>query len=85
MSYVDARVEVHERMDGSLAVYYRGQCLATKPAPPEAPVLRVRSAARVISNRTYSDEVTVSAIAAKKTSRPKDSESDQPKSELGEC
>ncbi len=32
-SYACARVEVHERLDGSIAVYYQGQCLATKPAP----------------------------------------------------
>jgi len=30
-------------MDGSLAVYYKGQYLLTKPSPPEAPVLRVRN------------------------------------------
>jgi transposase len=42
-SYARTRVEVHERMDGSLAVYYQGQCLATKQAPAEAPVLRSRS------------------------------------------
>lgn len=40
-SYARASVEVHERMNGSLAVYYEGHCLATKPAPPEPPVLRV--------------------------------------------
>lgn len=48
LSYVKARVEVHERMDGSLAVYYKGQCLLTKPAPLEAPVLRVRNTTRLI-------------------------------------
>jgi len=32
-------VEIQERMDGSLAVYYQGKCLATKPAPAETPVL----------------------------------------------
>ena len=47
-SYVKAKVEVHERMDGSLAVYYKGQCLATKPAPPEAPVLRLRNTTRFV-------------------------------------
>ena len=35
LSYAKAKVEVQERMDGSLAVYYKGQCLATRPAPPE--------------------------------------------------
>lgn len=42
VSYARTRVEVHERMDGSLGVYYRGRCLATTDAPAEAPVLRVR-------------------------------------------
>jgi transposase len=47
-SYVRAKVEVHERMDGSLAVYYQGQCLLTRPAPLEAPVLRVRNIPRSV-------------------------------------
>ena len=41
-SYYRARVEVQERMDGSLGVYYQGKCLVTQPAPAEAPVLRVQ-------------------------------------------
>lgn len=45
-SYVRAQIEVQERLDGSLAVYYQGQCVATKPAPATAPVLRARSGAR---------------------------------------
>jgi len=49
-SYARARVEVHERLDGSLAAYYQDQCLATQPAPPEAPVLRMRKMARVTPN-----------------------------------
>jgi len=68
LSYARARVEVHERLDGSLAVYYQGHCLATKPAPPEAPVLRARSTARVMSNMT---NPAVPAIVAKKTLEPK--------------
>lgn len=43
-SYARAQVEVQERLDGSLAVYYQGQCVATKPAPATAPVLRARAA-----------------------------------------
>jgi transposase len=46
LSYARTRVEVHERLDGSLAVYYQGECLAHKPAPPEAPVLRARRGRR---------------------------------------
>ena len=70
LSYVKARVEVHERMDGSLAVYYKGQCLATKPAPAEAPVLRARSMERVAPGTIdYREPSTISAIA-RKTSEP---------------
>ena len=71
LSYARARVEVHERLDGSLAVYYQGHCLATKPAPPEAPVLRVRNIDRVIPNRTNPDELAVPVAAAKKHSQLK--------------
>jgi hypothetical protein len=42
-SYARAHVEVHERLDGSLAVYYAGRCLASTSAPLEAPVLRARA------------------------------------------
>jgi hypothetical protein len=45
-SYARRPVEVHERLDGSLAVYHQGCCLATQPAPPTAPQLRARKAPR---------------------------------------
>ena len=45
-SYARVQVEVHERLDGSVAVYHHGQCLATHPAPPTAPQLRARKGAR---------------------------------------
>jgi transposase len=64
LSYVKANVEVHERMNGSLAVYYKGQCLLTKLAPPEAPVLRVRNTARFIPGAGDSRELAL-CIAAK--------------------
>ena len=48
-NYHRARVEIQERMDGNLAVYYQGKCLATKPAPAEAPVLRVQRKGRPAS------------------------------------
>ena len=42
-----SRVEVHERLDGSLAVFTTdGVCVATQPAPLEAPLLRARNLAR---------------------------------------
>ncbi len=45
-SYVRARVEVQERLDGSLVVCYQGQVVASSPAPAEAPVLRARNGPR---------------------------------------
>jgi transposase len=47
ISYARARVEVHERLDGSVGVYYQGQHLTARPAPPEAPILRARKGPRV--------------------------------------
>ncbi len=46
-SYARAQVEVQERLDGSLAVYYQGRQVGSKPAPAEAPVLRARKGQRV--------------------------------------
>ena len=65
LSYARARVEVQERMDGSLAVYYQGHCLATKQAPPEAPVLRARKADRAITSVTNSIKPAVPVNAAR--------------------
>ncbi len=45
-SWARAAVEVQERLDGSLAVSYHGECLMTTPAPPEAPLLRARGGRR---------------------------------------
>jgi transposase len=70
LSYVQAKVEVQERMDGSLAVYYKGQCLATKPAPPQAPVLRAKNIKRAMPGGTESSEAKI-AILARKPSPPK--------------
>lgn len=69
LSYIKANVEVHERMDGSLAVYYKGQCLLTKSAPPEAPVLRVRNTAPFIPGASDSRELA--PCVATKTTKPK--------------
>lgn len=43
-SYARAKVQVHERLDGSLRVYHEGHLLVSKEAPPEAPVLRLQHA-----------------------------------------
>jgi hypothetical protein len=49
-SYARIRVEVHERLDGSIAVYHQGQCLATMVACAEAPILRARKLSRLTFN-----------------------------------
>ena len=41
-SYAKATVTVHERLDGSVAVFHAGRCLTATAAPPEAPTLRAR-------------------------------------------
>ncbi len=50
-SWTRARVEVHERLDGSLAVTYQGAVIATTPAPPDAPTLRARAEPRPAPSR----------------------------------
>jgi len=77
-SYARAKVEVHERMDGSFAVYYKGQCLLTKPAPAEAPVLRARSMERVASDTTEYRELSAISAITKKTSEPQASRYTKP-------
>jgi transposase len=47
VSYAKTQVEVHERLDGSVAVYYHGRCLTATPAPLRTPTLRARSGPRV--------------------------------------
>jgi transposase len=71
LSYSRLRVEIHERMDGSLAVYHQGTCLATKAAPLDAPTLRARNMARVIPNRKNPRELITAAAACNKTAIPK--------------
>jgi len=71
LSYARARVEVQERMDGSLAVYYQGYCLTTKQAPPEAPVLRVRKADRAITSGTHSKKPAAPVNAARNNLKSK--------------
>jgi transposase len=72
-SYAHARVQVHERLDGSLAVYHAGRCLSTTPAPAEAPLVRARTGPRVTS--TPADAVRTasagSSPAAPATPKPR--------------
>ena len=41
VSYARTRVQVQIRMDGHIAVYFKNRCLSSRPAPPEAPLLRL--------------------------------------------
>ncbi len=71
-SYTHAKVQVHERMDGSLAVYYKRQYLLTTPAPLEAPVLRARNSTRVTPDRNNNlPETTAPRSPIKENSEPK--------------
>lgn len=42
-SYAHARVEGHEKLDGTLAIYYQGEYLSVRSAPAEAPLQRVKA------------------------------------------
>lgn len=46
LSYAHARVEVQERLDGSLVVSYQGQVISTTEAPPHPVTLRARKGTR---------------------------------------
>jgi len=59
LSYAHARVEVHERLDGSLAVHYQGQCLNTRPAPIEATALRGSKLIPVMADSIQSSTAAV--------------------------
>ena len=56
-SYARARVEVQERLDGRLVVYYQGQAVASREAPPHAVTLRARKGARPTASRSLTSRV----------------------------
>jgi len=63
-SYARCRVEVHVRLDGSLAVYYQGKPLITRTAPPEPRVQRAANLPQIIvastkSPATFNHKLTV--------------------------
>ena len=49
ISYAHARVEIQERLDGSLVVTYQGNTIATQEAPPHPVTLRARKGTRSVS------------------------------------
>jgi transposase len=50
-SFARCQVEVHLRLDNSLAIYFEKQPLKTCPAPPEAPLLRKQLVIANIASR----------------------------------
>lgn len=63
LSYTYARVELQERLDGSLVVVYRGQIVATREAPPVPATLRARKTRRSPAS-TASDSLVVGVSPA---------------------
>jgi hypothetical protein len=59
-SYVGARVEVQERMDGSLLVRHQGKFLTPRDAPPLATQLRAQVAVHLPS-RSHQREATATS------------------------
>jgi transposase len=49
-SLARTRVEVHERLDGSLLVLWRGESVAVAAAPADASKLRARSGSRILTD-----------------------------------
>ena len=60
-SYVRAKVDVQERLDGSIVVAYRGRTLAAEPAATEPVTLRARSGRRANGHVTSNGASTHSA------------------------
>ena len=59
-SYARLQVEVHERLDGSLAVFYQGRRLGVKEAPLEAAQLRARSGEAVGAGKPSAERAKAS-------------------------
>jgi len=70
-NYHRARVEIQERMDGGLAVYYQKKCLAVKPAPAAAPVLRVQRRGRLGPQDSFSPSASPLPQENKQTPKKK--------------
>lgn len=68
-SYARLEVEVHQRLDGALAVFYQGRRLAVRRAPTEAAGLRAR-APEVLGAGASSAEGAASAERAASPRKP---------------
>ena len=70
--YARARVQIHERLDGSLAIYHQGRPLLTTPAPATAPVLRARGGRRTAATpiRVVVSEESAAVVGFSTPRRP---------------
>ncbi|MEO5918479.1 MAG: ISNCY family transposase [Candidatus Limnocylindrales bacterium] len=74
-SLARTRVEVHERLDGSLLVLWRGESVATAAAPPDASKLRARSGSRILTDLPDPD---VSGSLSDRPAPPSEPRGDEP-------
>lgn len=58
-SLARARVEVHERLDGSLLVLWRGEPVAAVDAPPDAATLRARPGSRLLTELSEAESASL--------------------------
>jgi transposase len=79
LSYTHARVEVQERMDGSLVVVYQDKVIATKEAPLHAVILRARNGKRGTVPKPTDDNSVLQVAGEDSKLKPKnDSRSKKP-------
>ena len=75
-SLARTRVEVHERLDGSLLVLWRGESVATAAAPADASKLRARSGSRILTDLPDPD---VSGPIIDRPAPPSEPHDDEPR------
>ena len=64
-SYAKCKVEVHARIDGSLAVYYQGRHIETRPAPLEATQLRKSGSSPLATVKSQRRELATVGLSRK--------------------
>lgn len=75
-SLARTRVEVHERLDGSVVVLWRGESVAAVAAPVDASTLRARSGSRILTNLP---DPEVSGPLRDRQAPPSEPRDDEPK------
>ena len=75
-SLARTRVEVHERLDGSLLVLWRGESVAVAAAPADASTLRARSGSRILTDLPDPD---VRAPISDRPARPTERQEHDPR------